>query len=448
MISKRSILFTILAALLVLSLTLSACQPAAEAPAEEPAAAPTEASAAEPTEAPAEQPAEEMVFKLGVLGPFSGPSARTGDEFKQSAIMALEAVDNKVGPYTIEPVWIDSQSDPAKAAQAYEQAVVQDGIQAGVLNWHSSVAVSVMEITAKHKIPHIFGFGATEVVNETFASDPEYYGYWAFKGWPSPAKLSISYVQALEDAIATGKWTPAEKTVAIYGEDTDWGRSFGGALKGQLEDAGWTVVAEEYFALDQTEFYPLLNKFKELNPALVAGTSTALPVVSNFIKQADEVGLESLLILDGLGWFGEWYESIGGASNYVLDQIPGWATAEGQAFATEFEAQAGFPPSPSAGGLSYDGVNFWLAMAQATIDEYGELTSETIYQFVQEKLWTGEWAYTDGIVMSNYSTNAEVVPDPVVGQGYYIFPVLQYFDGEGKVIYPPEWAVQEFTPKP
>ena len=448
MISKRSILFTILAALLVLSLTLSACQPAAEAPAEEPAAAPTEASAAEPTEAPAEQPAEEMVFKLGVLGPFSGPSARTGDEFKQSAIMALEAVDNKVGPYTIEPVWIDSQSDPAKAAQAYEQAVVQDGIQAGVLNWHSSVAVSVMEITAKHKIPHIFGFGATEVVNETFASDPEYYGYWAFKGWPSPAKLSISYVQALEDAIATGKWTPAEKTVAIYGEDTDWGRSFGGAIKGQLEDAGWTVVAEEYFALDQTEFYPLLNKFKELNPALVAGTSTALPVVSNFIKQADEVGLESLLILDGLGWFGEWYESIGGASNYVLDQIPGWATAEGQAFAAEFEAQAGFPPSPSAGGLSYDGVNFWLAMAQATIDEYGELTSETIYQFIQEKLWTGEWAYTDGIVMSNYSTNAEVVPDPVVGQGYYIFPVLQYFDGEGKVIYPPEWAVQEFTPKP
>lgn len=447
MISKRSILFPVLATLLLLSLALSACQPAA-VPTEAPAGAPTQAPAAEPTEAAAEQPMEEMVFKLGVLGPFSGPSARTGDEFKQSAIMALKAVDYKIGQYTVEPVWIDSQSDPAKAAQAYEQAIVQDGIQAGVLNWHSSVSVSVMEITAKHKIPHIFGFGATEVVNETFASDPEYYGYWAFKGWPSPSKLSISYVQALEDAIATGKWTPAEKTVAIYGEDTDWGRSFGTALKGQLEDAGWTVVAEEYFAIDQTEFYPLLNKFKELDPALIAGTSTALPVVSNFIKQADEVGLESLIIMDGLGWFGEWYDSIGGASNYVLDQIPGWATAEGQAFAEEFEAQAGFPPSPSAGGLSYDGVNFFLAMANATIEEHGELTSETIYQFIQEKFWTGEWAYTDGIVMSNYSTNSEVVPDPVVGQGYYIFPVLQYFDGEGKVIYPPEWAVQEFTPKP
>jgi len=429
MYSKRSILFTVLAFLLVLSLALGACRPAQEEP-------------AEVVEEPMEEATE--TFKLGVLGPFSGPSARTGDEFKQSVNMAFEEINWQIGKYKVEPVWVDSQSDPAKAAQAYEQAIVQDGIQAGVLNWHSSVAVSVMEITAKHQVPHVFGFGATEVVNETFASDPEYYGYWAFKGWPSPSKLSISYVQALEDAIATGKWSPAEKTVAIYGEDTDWGRSFGGAIKGQLEDAGWTVVGEEYFAIDQTEFYPLLNKFKDLNPTLIAGTSTALPVVSNFIKQVDEVGLESLVIMDGLGWFGEWYESIGDASNYVLDQIPGWATAEGQAFAAEFEAQAGFPPSPSAGGLSYDGLNFWLAMANATYDEYGEL----IYQFIQDKLWTGEWAYTDGIVMSNYSTTANDIPDPVVGQGYYIFPVLQYTDGEGNVIYPPEWAVQEFTPKP
>jgi branched-chain amino acid transport system substrate-binding protein len=448
--SKRSKLYTLFAVLLGLSIILSACgAPATEAPAP---AEPTQAPAEQPTQAPAEQPteapAEEQVFKLGVLGPFTGPSAQVGDEFKQSTKMALEAVDYKVGPYKIEVVWIDEQSDPAKTSQAYEQAAVQDGVQAGVLNWHSSDAVSAMEITAKYKIPHVFGFGATEVVNETYASDPEYYGYWAFKGWASPSKLSIAYVQALEDAIAAGKWAPPEKTVAIYGEDTDWGRSFGGAIKGQLEDAGWTVVGEEYFPIDQTEFTPLLNKFKEQNPALLAGTSTALPVATNFIKQADEVGLKSVIILDGLGWTGEWYASTGTASNYVLDQIPGWATEEGQAFAKEFEAQAGFKPSPSAAGLSYDGVNFWIAMANATYEKYGELTSESLYKFIQEELFTGKWAYTDGIVMSNYSTNPEVAPDPVVGKGYYIFPVLQYFDGEGKVIFPPEWAVQDFAPKP
>jgi branched-chain amino acid transport system substrate-binding protein len=421
---------------------------ATSAPAEEPTQAPAE----EPTQAPAEEPTQapaegEEVFNLGILGPFSGPSARTGDEFKAAATMAFDKVNWQIGKYKIEPVWIDSQSDPAKASQAYEQAVVQDGIQAGILNWHSSVAVAAMEVTAKHKIPHFFGFGATEVVNETFASDPDKYGYWMFKGWPSPSKLSISYVQALEDAIANGTWSPESKTVAIYGEDTDWGRSFGSAIKQQLEAAGWETVAEEYFGIDQTEFYPLLNKFVELNPALVAGTSTAAPAMSAFIKQADEVGLESLIIADGLGWFGEWYELTGESSNYVIDQIPGWATAEGREFAAQFEAEQGFPPSPSAAGLSYDGTSFFIALAQDIYDQSGELSSEAIYNFVKDNVWTGDWTYTDGIVMQEYKTTPDDVPDPVVGKGYYIFPVLQYSDGEGQIIYPPEWAVQELTPK-
>ena len=432
----------LLALLIVTGLILVMAGCATKEPTKSPEKEPTKAEA---TKAPAEETTE--IFKLGILGPFSGPSARTGEEFKASATMALEAIGSQIGKYKIEPVWIDSQSDPAKASQAYEQAVVQDGIQAGVLNWHSSVAVACMEVTAKHKIPHLFGFGATEVVNETFHADEAKYGYWMYKGWPTPKKLSISYVQALEDAIASGAWSPESKTVAIYGEDTDWGRSFGKAIKGQLEDAGWEIVAEEYFGIDQTEFYPLLNKFADLNPAVIAGTSTAAPSISAFIKQADEVGLKSLIVADGLGWFGEWYDMTGSSSNYVLDQIPGWATAKGKAFAEQFEAEQGFPPSPSSGGLSYDGINFFIAVAEEVYKQTGELTSEGIYNFVKDNLWTGKWSYTDGIVMSEYAASAETYPDPVVGKGYYIFPVLQYFDGEGKVIYPPEWAVQQLAPK-
>ncbi len=398
---------------------------------------------------PAEEPVEVTdAFKLGILGPFSGPSARTGEEFQASATMALEEINSQIGHYAVEPVWIDSQSDPADASQAYEQAIVQDGIQAGILNWHSSVAVSVMQITAKHQVPHFFGFGATEVVNETFEQDPDRFGYWMFKGWPTPAKLSISYVQALEDAIAEGIWAPDEKTVAIYGEDTDWGRSFGGAIKEQFEDAGWEILSEDYFSIDQTEFYPLLNSYVETNPAVIAGTSTAAPSFSAFIRQADEVGVESLIVADGLGWVGEWYDLTGASSDYVLDQIPGWATAEGREYAEQFRERWDIEPSPSSGGLSYDGTKFFLAVAQAAYDEYGELSSEVIYNFVKDNVWTGEWTFTDGIVMQEYATNMDVVPDPVVGQGYYIFPVLQYFDGEGQIVYPPEWAEQQLQPKP
>jgi branched-chain amino acid transport system substrate-binding protein len=191
----------------------------------------------------------------------------------------------------------------------------------------------------------------------------------------------------------------------------------------------------------------LLNKLNEQNPAVIAGTSTAAPSISAFIKQADEVGLESLIIADGLGWVGEWYDLTGESSNYVLDQIPGWATAEGKEYAAQFEERWGITPSPSSGGLSYDGMKFFLAVAQDAYEEYGELNSEVIYNFVKDNVWTGDWTFTDGIVMNEYATNMDVVPDPVVGKGYYIFPVLQYFDGEGKVVYPPEWAEQDLQPK-
>lgn len=380
--------------------------------------------------------AEAKTFTIGVLGPFTGPSARTGDEFKISAEMAFENINYQIGDYTIEVVWIDSQSDPEKATRAYEEAIVEDGVQAGVLNWHSSVAVAVMEVNAKHQVPHFFGFGATEVVNEKFESDPKY-TYWTSKGWPTPVKLTVNYVTTVNDAIEAGIWTPEEKTAAIYGEDTDWGRSFGNGLKTQLEATGWTVVDEQYFPIEQTEFYSLLNKFKDQNVALVAGTSTAAPSISAFIKQADEVGLESLIIADGLGWVGEWYDLTGSSSNFVIDQIPGWATEDAKVFAAAFEEKSGLTPSPSSGGLSYDGINFFIKVLQATYETKGELTSAAVFEVVQEQVWTGELTFTaaDGaIVMNEY--NFSEPPDPIIGGDYYTFPVLQYMDGVGMIVWP------------
>ena len=387
------------------------------------------------------------IFRLGILGPFSGPSESTGTEFSGAVEMAFEAIEWRIGDYQVEPVWIDSRSNPDAAVEAYEQAIVEDGIQAAILNWHSSVAVACMDVAAEYQIPHIFPYGATDVVNETFRSNPEKYGYWMNKGWPTPAKLTTAYVQAVEDAIADGTWQPEQKTFALCAEDTDWGRSFAAALGQQLETEGWAMIAEEYTPLDWVDFYATLNKFQAEGVALVGVTNTSMPTFAAFINQADEIGLESLIIADGLGWGGEWYRMTGESSDYVIDQIPGWATAEGRQFAEAFEQRWGVSPSASAAGLAYDGTNMFIEVAKNALEEHGELTSETIYTWAKENLQTGKWSYTDGIVMEVYQYTPDTMPDPVVGEGYYTFPVRQYFDGQGKIIFPPEWAEQKLAPK-
>jgi branched-chain amino acid transport system substrate-binding protein len=389
----------------------------------------------------------EKILKIGILGPFTGPSAQTGEEFKGSVTMAFETVGNKVGDYKLEPVWVDSQSDPAKAVSAYAEACERIGIQAGVLNWHSSVAVAVMDVASQYKVPHIFGFGATEVVNQKWRSDPEKFSYWNGKGWPVPGKLMAGYAETIDNAVKTGKFNPKAKVVAIACEDTDWGHSAGDAVAAEFEKKGWKVASKDYFPITQTDFYPMLGKYKKEKVAVMFSTSTAAPVTSAFIKQTREVGLKSLIIIDGLGWSGDWYKMAGAASDGVLDMIPQLTTKEAKDWAVEFEKRFKMKPSPSAGGLSYDGTRFFLKILKRTLEKYGKLDKESIHKVMVEEVDTGKLTYSkqDGaIIMNEYRYNMDTMPDPVVARDGYFFPVIQYKGGVGKIVYPEDWAEAKF----
>jgi branched-chain amino acid transport system substrate-binding protein len=386
-------------------------------------------------------------INIGIGGPFTGTSALTGSEMKNAAQMAFDAINWQVGKYKINPVYVDDQADPAKGTAALEQAIVGQKLVAGILNWNSSVSVAEMELTAKYKIPWFFGMGAAGTVNTKFTGDKAKYGYWTSKGWPDPVKLTTAYVGAINDAIAAGTYTPASKVVAIYGEDTDWGRSFGAGLKDDFMKSGWTIKSEDYFPLTQTDFSALMGRYKSDNVPVIAGTSTAAASISAFIKASGEAGIKALIIADGLGWFGDWYKMTGSASDFVLDSVPGFATEKAKKFAADYKAKFGNDPSAAAAGLTYDWTNFFIKLLQQTLADQGSLTSETIYKEAQDKLWTGQLTYTDGIIMSSYDFSADSIPDPVVGKGHYVFPVTQYSSGKQTVVWPADQASGQLKPK-
>jgi len=383
--------------------------------------------------------AEEKTLKVGSIGPFTGPASRVGQEFKNAITMAFDEIGWKVGDSKIEFVWIDSESDAEKAARAYEKAIVKDGIDVGYNDWHSWVSVACMEVAAKYKMPHFFSFGAGKLINEKYKENPEKYKYWVGKTWPVAEKLSIGYIKALDEAIAKGTWKPKTKKVAVYGVNNDWGRNFGGAVKKQFEDAGWKVVIEEYAQLGETEFYPLLTKIKREKVDVAIGSMSDPPSVSAFIKQAREVGVQSMIISDGLGWVGEWYKLTGDASDHVLDQIPQWTTPKAIQFRDQFNAKYGFEPGASSGGLCYDTARFFIKVLKTTQEKYGALTRENLVKCAEELVMTGKLTFTDGILITEYKYTPETFPDPVVGMGAYIFPVIQYDKGKANIVWPDEW---------
>lgn len=403
---------------------------------------PATPTAAVATAQPPTTAAQAKTLKVGIEAPFTGPSARVGEEFKGAVTMAFDAIQWTVGDYKIVPIWIDGQSDPQKATTAYEAAITRDKIDVGLLNWEASEVIPLMELAAKYQIPHFFAMGTSEDIDAKFKSDPKY-SYWMGKGWPTPSKLTINYVNTIEDAIKRGLWSPKEKKAVLYGNDDEWSRGFTKAIGEQLKAAGWQIVDEEYVPVGETDFYPMLTKIKALNVPLMAGTMDDVAGFPALIKQTREVGITSLIVADGLGWVGEWYKMAGSASDYVIDQIPGWTTPKAVAFKDDFTKRFGIEPSPSAAGLAYDETNFFIKILQQVYKDYGNLNKENIYQEGKDKVWTGQLNYTDGILMKEYNFSPQSIPDMEVGKGHFVFPVIQYFGGEGKTIWPDEIKQQD-----
>lgn len=377
----------------------------------------------------------EKILKVGVDLPLTGPVARVGQEFKGACEMAFEEVDYKIGDYQVKLVWMDDQADPEKGTAAFEQAIQKENIDVAMLNWNSSVAVAMMDVAAKHQIAHYFPFGATEVVNEKYASDDKY-KVWIGKGWAAPSLLSVAYVAMINQAVDEGIFKPRNKKIAIFGEDTDWGRAYGQNVGQGFVDTGWEIVNEEYFAVGETDMYPILTKMKSLDAVVVAGTISSPPSCAAFIKQAREVQLNALMCSDGLGYAGDWYDMTGDASNGIIDNVPLFTTEKAFKFAEDFEAKYKIEPSAAAAGQVYDWTRFFIKAANECLEEYGELNRENLLKFGVEKVMTGECYFDEGIIMEKLQFTEESRPDPVVAEGYYIFPIVQYFDGEPVVIWP------------
>jgi branched-chain amino acid transport system substrate-binding protein len=184
---------------------------------------------------------------VAVVGPLTGDASHVGEQIRNVTEMVLEESGGEVRGRQIIPVYVDSQSDPDLAAEAYRE-VIQDpenNIVSGFFNWHSDVSVSLMDVAADEDMAHVCALGATGEINDKVEADPERYEGWS-KGWPTPSKLAQNYITAISDAIEAGTFSPSELNAAVYGEDTSWGRSFGEAIRVGLEDAGWTIVAEIY----------------------------------------------------------------------------------------------------------------------------------------------------------------------------------------------------------
>jgi branched-chain amino acid transport system substrate-binding protein len=382
-------------------------------------------------------------FKIGVVGPLTGPTAEAGTAIKQGAQMAADEVNAKGGikaggnNVKLELLFEDSTSKPEVGVSVAEKLLGRDKVNLLVGDaFASSVTMAIMELAPKNPdIPFVSwepvsGAITAKVKKET----AKYANYWKFDFDSSGyARTVFNTIKSLVDG---GQLKPKTKAVAFVVEDTDYGRSNATDAKALFEADGWKSVAIETVPLGHTDFYPQMNKLKGLKPDVVVTVFTALGSGVAFSKQTQEVGVTSTQMAVYYPTRPEFIQQAGKASEGLLWTplmfAPG-AIASQKPMADAIKAKYNVNAT-SDHAYGYDGV---MVIVDA-ISKAGSIDGKKVNDALSKTDFKG---ILGRYVFDAQGHNAKDGPD------FLPIPTAQIQNGKNTVVWPSSVATGKYAPQ-
>lgn len=251
----------------------------------------------------------EETIKIGVVGPRTGTAAATGAAFDEGIALALDKINGSGGILgkKVEVVFEDTAGDPAKAASGIEKLITKDNVVMVLGESHSSAALAEIEVANRNKTPFI--------IAEAWHDDITKKNYpYIFRAGPCNSGV-------VNDSIMGFIKQYGFKRVAIFAENTDWGKGIKDLAENGLKAAGVEFITIDTETKSQ-DHYTELNKVKKFKPDLILAFVYGFGV-HYLIAQAGEVGIvpSQALLLEGAGppsLWPEFWKTVGEYGNLEL----------------------------------------------------------------------------------------------------------------------------------
>ena len=312
------------------------------------------------------------VIKIGVFEPTTGENGGGGYQEVLGIRYANETHKTvKIGDkeYTIELVEVDNKSDKTEAVNAANK-LMGEKVSVVLGSYGSGVSIAAGQIFADAKVPAI-GCSCT---NPQVTQGNDYYFRVCFL---DPFQGTVMANYAMQNGY---------KSAAILTQlGDDYSSGLGSYFKTAFSELGGTVVDEEQFQTNQTDFKAVLTNIKAADPDVIFAPSsiTTAPLI---IKQARELGIDSLIaagdtwenstIIDNAGADAE-----GAVLSTFFDEAEP-ANSEAEAFITGFKEylkknnQSDIIPAVSA--LGYDAYLAAYNAIEAAQSTDGEAIKEAL----------------------------------------------------------------------
>jgi branched-chain amino acid transport system substrate-binding protein len=223
----------------------------------------------------------EKVVRIGIFEPTTGENGGGGFQELLGVRYANQVHPTvKIGgeEYKVELVEVDNKSDKTEAVNA-AQKLVSKKVSAVIGSYGSGVSIAAGQIFADAKIPAI---GAS-CTNPQVTQGNEYYFRVCFLD-PFQGTFMANYAND----------NGAKKAAVVTQLGDDYSSGLGSFFKTSFTKLGGTVVSEEQFQTNQTDFKAILTNIKAQNPDIIFAPSsiTTAPLI---IKQARELGITATI---------------------------------------------------------------------------------------------------------------------------------------------------------
>ncbi|MCC6146231.1 MAG: ABC transporter substrate-binding protein [Anaerolineaceae bacterium] len=274
----------------VMSLALAACAPAATPAPAEPTAAPqtqpTEATKEEmpPTAVPTEAPKDPI--KIGLNLPLTGALAFLGEGYKMGIVLAIEELGGAIQGHPIELYDADNKGTPTDSVNAVRQLVDVNQVQVMIGGGASSATLASMPIILEGETPSVDGSSTNPTIYNQIGvgGNP-----WLFRIGTDDLIMGQGYSDYIADRV---------KSVSFVGDDNQFGRGAGQVYVPLLPRSGAEVLSEDYFDPGTADYRPALTKIKSTGADAVLIVMTDQSCAT-FMRQFREVGLTQQVFARG-----------------------------------------------------------------------------------------------------------------------------------------------------
>jgi branched-chain amino acid transport system substrate-binding protein len=231
--------------------------------------------------------AQPTKVKVGILLPYTGTYASLGHNITDAMIMAIEEAGGTLGGRPVEYVKVDSEADPAKAANNTNKLLFGEKVDFLTGPVHSGVAMAMVKIAREEgTITIVSNAGADAVTRQMCAAN---IFRTSFSNWQTCYPMGPEMVRrGLKKAVSI-TWNYAA------------GHEMIGAFKEGYVKAGGQVVKEILIPFPNVEFQAHLTEIAGLKPDAVFTFFSGGGAVK-FMKDYDASGLKKSISLFGAGF--------------------------------------------------------------------------------------------------------------------------------------------------